>query len=278
MKKRLLKLTLSAFAMLAFVFSFSSCLGDSDSEYEMTNDFVYINYDESVGMYAINSSGVTMTSDKIKSYSQGDCAVLSYKIKTGSTSGNLFLAENVSEVDRFARADQAQLISRTVPGTIEHQVYPTTLRLYQSTFVPYNYMGDRWAFNLTYNDEANSGFVPTFYYDESAQFEKDSSGQETALKANQVIIDVRFTKYNYNTGEAKAKEEKFVANLNALRTYYAGKVDYTTSDAGEYEAGKKAVPVYIKFRYQTDPAKDPVYLGSSWTSQSGSCFMIFYED
>ncbi len=278
MKKRLLKLTLSAIVMLSLVFSFSSCLGDSDSEYEMTNDLVYINYDETAGMYAINSSGVTMTSDKIKTYSQGDCAILSYKIKTGSTTGSLFLAENVSESDYFSRVEQAQLVSRTVPATIENQVYPTTLRLYQSTFVPYNYMGDRWAFNLTYNDVASSGFVPAFYYDESAQFEKDSSGQETALKANQVIIDVRFTKYNNNEGEAKAKEERFIANLSALRTYYASKVDYTTSDAGEYESGKKAVPVYIKFRYQTDPTKDPVYLGSSWTSQSGSCFMIFYED
>lgn len=278
MKKKLFKLTLSAFAMLTLVFSFSSCLGDSDTTYERTNEFVYIDQASSVGLYSISADLIYATSDAIKALSQGDCAIINYKFNTSQTSNGVFLAENTQVVERFPSASQPS-ISPVSPPTMENRVYPSSLKIYRQ-FVGQEYMGNRWPFVISYTEEGSSGFRPYFYYDASNQFETNTSGDEVELGANQVIIDVRFTKENPGTGTStQAKEEKFVANLSNLKLYYttSNGLDYSASGGGTDGAGNRYVPVTIKFRYQTEPGKD-AYLGSTWSVSSGAFYMVFIED
>lgn len=277
MKKKLFKLTLSAFAMLTLVFSFSSCLGDSDTTYERSNEFVYIDQASSVGLYSISADGIYATSDAIKALSKGDCAIINYKFNTNQTSSGVFLAENTQIVEQFPATSQPS-ISPVSPPTLENQLYAKSLKIYKQ-FVGQDYMGNRWPFVISYNEEGDSGFRPYFYFDANNQFETNTSGDEVELGANQVIIDVRFTKDTPGTGTPQAKEEKFVANLSNLKVYYtsANGLDYTASDGGTDGAGNRYVPVTIKFRYQTEPGKD-AYLGSTWSANSGAFYMVFVED
>jgi len=278
MKKTLLKLTLSVFALSAVVFSLSSCLGDSDSSYELSNDFVYINTSD-IYTYAVNTSGNMMvTGDAIRAMTKGDCAIISYKINTGNANAaGIFEAENLQVIEKFFNRDQATIERLSVPSVIENPVYPKTLSVSKATSG--NYMGDRWLFSISYDDENDSKFVPQFYYDESNQIEI-VNGEEVDIteKKNQVILDVRFTKKNINTSDQKtAKTESFVANLHDLKRMFTN-LDYSASDAVEYEAGKKAVPVYVKFRYYKPGEENPTYLGSSWTSSGYYIYFFQGED
>lgn len=274
MKKRLLKLTLSMSAILTLISSFSSCLGDSDSSFELSNNFVYIASDD-IREYAINTNQIMVSSEGLRSkLSAGDCAIISFKVNTGSASSGIYEAENLQIVDEFYRMDQATVNPMAPNPSPMYPVYPKTLKINSAT--PGDFMGDRWLFAINYEDESDSKFVPEFYYDANNQFETVSGeSEQVALKANQVILDVRFVKKNYNTGSKSDKTESFVANLSGLKTYYT-KVDYNAADAVEYDSGLKAVPVYIKFRYYTDPTKDPVYLGSAWNQQNGY-YVYFFQ-
>lgn len=274
MKKRLLKLTLSISAMSALMLSFSSCLGDSDSSFELSNNFVYITSDD-IRQYAINTNQIMVSSESLRNrLSVGDCAIISFKVNTGSASSGIYEAENLQITDEFHKIDQATISPMAPDPTPQYPVFPKTLKINSAT--PGDFMGDRWLFSINYEDENDSKFVPEFYYDDNNQFETSGEGEQVALKANQVIIDVRFVKKNLNTGSKTNKTESFVANLSGLKTYYSSKVDYQADDAVEYEAGLKAVPVYIKFRYYTDPTKDPVYLGSAWNQQNGY-YVYFFQ-
>ena len=269
MKKRLLRFTLSVFALSALVFSFSSCLGDSDSSYELNNNFVYVNTSD-LYTYGVNSGQMAVSSEGIRSMNKGDCAIVSFKVSTSSGgSSGIFEAEEMTISQKFYSRDQASVVPAAVPDPTENTVYVKTLGFSDGT--AYNFMGDRWLFNVTYEAERTAEFLPQFFYDANNQIET-VGGEEVELKPNQVILDVNFTK-NAVSGEKEQKSEYFVGNLHGLKNYY--RADYTTTDAEVYDSstGRKAVPVYIKFRYYKPGEETPTYLGSSWTTYC----IVFYE-
>lgn len=271
MKKTILKFI---FSTCFIVLLFSSCLESGENSFQSGRDFAYITESSSSNYvrYAATANGVAITSEEIRNLGLGECYFLSYKVTaSGGTTGGVNNAQDVVNLSNYPIPQTS--LQQSAPVNTENSISVKTLDP-SITYLPTDFLGDRWLFAYTVLLKEDEKVAANFYYDANNQ--KDKDGKD--LKGqNAIVIDVRFVKTTVKPENTVEKENGLygVGNLSALRTI-SGLIDFTKVEASS--DGNKYVSAPILFRYlKYESAEKPAvetYLGTT-TVNNGAYIMLF---
>lgn len=255
MKKNLFKasLLLSSFALL-----FSSCLGDTDSTYEATNDFAYVRTNPEDGVrYATLFAylGLFTTSTEIQGLKDGSCYFLSYKLSTANMHGNYFAAElnanpiPIPQSDRVLILEEGELVP-----TQQNEIYPSVLGISKGSPVG-SMFEDRWLCSAKFKKALNDEISIKLYFDPSNQFE--DLEKTKPVGANKMILDIVLVKNYPSTQEETVQDYSFVANMSDMRSYIEDliKGGVTASVPSVELSEQNEAMVQYRFRYKKESEK-----------------------
>lgn len=271
MKKNLFKasLILSTITLL-----FSSCLGDTDSTYEASNDFVYVNTNPSDGvvyasLYAY--AGLFATSPEIANLRPGNCYSLSYKLTTNNTQGAYYIAELTAAPVPIPQSNGVLFLNEgeTLPSQ-QNEIYPTSLGVskgYPGEFL----FEDRWLCSAKFKKALNDEISIMLYYDPNNQFE--DLKKEKPVGANKMIFDLVLVRNYPSTQEQTVQDYAFVSNMSGMRSYVEDIImgAVTPSNPTIEMAEQDEVYVQYRFRYKQDSADSAegyvvkLYPENSWS-------------
>lgn len=263
-KTTLLKIFCSVFSVVLLM---SSCLGDGDSSFTIERDFAYITSSDGYGInkYAVTPNG-NIVNDVISKLTEGECYYIGYKV-TSTTADGYFSAEYVNVLDNGLAIPRQNILYATPYSNLLNRndtITPKSLSI--GAWSAGKMIGDNWLISYNMTQKGDDKVTAYFYYDANNQ--KDSEG---ALKANQIIIDIRFAITDPGTDPNITNTFSAVGNLGSLRSRYSP--DFS---------GAEYVNVPVRFRYQRftsagQPA-EVAYLGT-WqldsSSSTGNYFIQF---
>lgn len=260
------------FALSATVLLFSSCLGDNNSTYQGTNDFVYITSSNSSEKYAVSSEyiGLAFTGEAIKTASSDRCYFASYKLSTSDMApgGQIFNAQDLYLGKAIPQSSQVQFAKPPTSGTvIDSEIFLSKFSVQR--FHPANVLGDKWLLSInikhTEGDEVN-GYL---YYDNKNQF---VDAAQTPLAKNKIILDILFTKKSVSGKDGDNTDYFFVADLDKVRTSYTMLVNANGESVLSFneENGTKYAPLQIIFRYKEINTDGTTYTTKYFPSANGS--------
>lgn len=274
MKRKVLNL---GFALSAMVLLLSSCLGDNNSTYEGTNDFVYITTSDSYQKYAVSSEyiGLGFTGEAIQSALSERCYFASYKLSTSdmATGGQIFNAQDLYLDKVIPQSYDVQFATPPTTGTIidsEIFLHKFGVQRYHTSSL----LGDKWLLSININRNEGEEVNAYLYYDSMNQY---TDAAQTPLTANKIVLDILFTK-NALSGEEGDKTDYFyVADLDRIRTSYSQLLNASGESVLSFieESGVKYAPLQIIFRYKKANT-DGTYATEYFPSANGSSSYMMY--
>lgn len=267
---------IKVFSVLFAAILLSSCLGDSDNYYEISEDFAYIKYDEKEGKYAVTARMGYVKSDVVDRLDVGRAYYVSYKVSYSTTSN--FLEAESFDLVRKDPVPQAKFeVGEPYANVVEHlredSIHPTSVEI--GAWSAYKeYIDDNWEIKYNILKKEDDKIDAYYYFDPSAQEEVPG----VPLGENQIIVDVRFVKSEKSGNAEEEKNERLyaISSLSQIRDKFVP--DYTKGES--FENGTKAVEVLVKFRYirKGDKGPEVSYIGSFNTGGSDALYyMVFSE-
>lgn len=252
MKKNLFKvsLILSTISLL-----FSSCLGDTDSTYEASNDFTYVKRNSSDGVvYAslFAYAGLFATSPAIADLNPGSCYFMSYKLSTSNTQGAYYVAELVANPVPIPQSQGVLVLNEgeSLPSQ-QNEIYPTSLAV--SKGAPGEFLfEDRWLCSAKFKKALNDEISIKLYFDPNNQFE--DLEKTKPVGANKMILDIALVKNYPSTQEETVQDYSFVANMSGMRSYIENIImgSVTTSKPTIEMSEQDEAYVQYRFRYKKE--------------------------
>lgn len=224
------------FVAISSILVLTSCLGDDDTVYTATNQFVYVTAASTGQKYAVADiyGAVKITSDDFNNNPNiglGDCAFVDYKIKSNEKSNGIYNAEYIRIYDKkifksrdnvipLEQAFDTTMIAKKdslkdgmMPFTSIRMGYPELL------YSPSNDWGDRWFFTFSYYARTDDDTKPELIvsYDKNKQYNSDLTPLAKGLR----VIDFQLKPRSNGTATGDYKEvlQSVVINMSEFREW-----------------------------------------------------------
>jgi hypothetical protein len=267
MKKTIFKVQLLLAGAVALMLT--SCLGDSENSRSSNGEFVYITNLDGMKVAASSYSGY-LASEELSQLSEGDCALIDYKVNFEKMQGNAYVPEylkidwnNVFEAG--SQFEAMEINSDPYEKTTANDIF---LRISPFVFNSFTLLGDRWLFEVMYKKYEGEE-VPQLQI-----FFNPDNQIETDLDRGFVTLDAVLSRMGGAIGEPTGNTTmKSVVNFSELR-------NILKSYAKEEPNVVDASVVKIKFRYPvalttTDEPNEKGYkLETTYTSNS---YYLIYD-
>ncbi|MDR1808996.1 MAG: hypothetical protein LBR34_01140 [Prevotella sp.] len=247
MKKTIFKVQLLLVGAIALMLT--SCLGESENSVTSSGDFVYVTHlSNGTKVAASLYLGAYLVSDELSSLSEGDCALVDYKVNFEKTQGDAY----VPDYFQIDRNNVFRNSSQFVAAETEADPYEMTTKndifvsLNIAAYSYYEDMGDRWLFSFAYKKLYEGEEAPQLqiFYNPNTQSAND-------LENGVVTLDVTLSRVREASGEPiEDVTLKSVVNFSELRSIFAS---YAKDDATYTNISV----VKIKFRYPIALTSNP---------------------
>ena len=206
-------------------------------------EYSYISRDETTStVYARTISGYFITSEKIKSYPEGTVAFISYKIDFDDEAQRTMIGESQNIiVYHVTLAGEPVKVDQTTIKFMDAPEAPIVHfeNIMNPTFASNNFFGDRWLFPFQVKLKKGETVKANFY----------KATNESETSSDEIIVDIRLTKFGQAEEGATEKIEGdyAVVNFSDLRQMF---------DGSDKEILK------IKFRFYRAANKDEIFTTS----------------